>query len=77
MGYSNEDEDERESKPFESSVNLWGTQTAAVVTAYAFLFESSVNLWGTQTLIILPRFPLSFESSVNLWGTQTCSRPMI
>ena len=56
---------------FESSVNLWGTQTSYNRNQARVWFESSVNLWGTQTAYIAGAAMIEFESSVNLWGTQT------
>ena len=36
---------------FESSVNLWGSQTLQKLVGNVLKFESSVNLWGSQTVI--------------------------
>jgi len=49
MGFSNANPDRHDSLVFESSVNLWGSQTSGLRRKRARLFESSVNLWGSQT----------------------------
>ena len=56
---------------FESSVNLWGSQTLQKLVGNVLKFESSVNLWGSQTSRVSDLRKKMFESSVNLWGSQT------
>ena len=74
MGFSNLAAFGKLASSFESSVNLWGSQTQVPRERHIYAFESSVNLWGSQTEAKEELAAATFESSVNLWGSQTKNR---